>query len=66
MMTDREMVLHEALDWLVQKLEAMEKPVNDALLIAQIHGMPYSGPTWEKELAVAQKVLERVFQDTKS
>ncbi len=59
-MTDREMVLHEALDWLVQKLDVMEKPVNDALTIAHVHGHPYSGPTWEKELASAKKVLGAV------
>ena len=58
MMTDREMVLHEALDYLVQRLDDMEKPVNDALLIAQIHGHPYSGPTWEKELKIAKQVLK--------
>ena len=61
-MTDREMVLHEALDRLVQKLDAMENPVNDALLIAGIHGMPYNGPTWEKEMASAKKVLEPVSE----
>lgn len=58
MMTEREAVLHEALDWLVQKLEEMEKPVNDALMIAHIHGHPYTGPNWGKELAIAKRVLE--------
>ena len=57
MMTDREKVLHEALDYLVQRLDDMEKPVNNSLLIAQIHGHPYSGPTWEKELRIAKQVL---------
>ena len=57
-MTDRERILYAALDCLVQKLDAVEQPINDSMLIAQIHGSPYAGPTWEKELADAKKALE--------
>ncbi|KKL69399.1 hypothetical protein LCGC14_2115330 [marine sediment metagenome] len=57
MMTNREMVLREALDYLVQRLEDMEKPVNDCILNSAIHGAPYTGPTWEKELKIAKQVL---------
>jgi len=49
--------LREALQNLVTKLDAMEKPLNGACVIASIHGMPYIGPTWSDELSVAKALI---------
>jgi hypothetical protein len=43
---------------LVEKLDAMEKPVNACLAMSAIHGSPYTGPNWGVELAAIKAALK--------
>jgi hypothetical protein len=47
----------EALAGLVARLDEMEKPLTNACVVAHIHGIPYSGPTWADPLDRAKKAL---------
>jgi hypothetical protein len=46
-----------ALQNLVAKLDAIEPHVSNVCAIAQIHGVPYTGPNWADEIAAARAVL---------
>ena len=46
-----------ALKNLVAKLDAIEPHVSNVCAIAQIHGVPYTGPNWADEIAAARAVL---------
>jgi len=50
--------LRAALEALVAKLSACEPEMKRCDIVAAIHGMGYSGPTYESELADARRVLE--------
>ncbi len=57
-MTDREMVLYEALDYLVQKLDYCQSYIDNVFFMTyELRGGKYYGPTYEKELKIAKKVL---------
>ena len=57
-MTAREMVLHEALDYLVQRLDHCKKHIDNAFFMTyELRGGKYDGPTYHKELEIAKKVL---------
>lgn len=46
-----------ALKNLVEKLDAIEPHISNVCAIAQIHGVPYTGPNWADEIAAARAVL---------
>ena len=47
------------LENLVKKLQEMEPHLNSVCGISAVHGFPYAGPTWEKELQDAKAVIEK-------
>jgi hypothetical protein len=47
----------EALRNLVVKLRLIENPVNNCIVISQMHGIPYVGPNWLQEMVDAERVL---------
>lgn len=49
--------VREALRNLVAKLGAIEPHVSNVCAIAQIHGVPYTGPNWADEIAAARAAL---------
>lgn len=49
--------LREALEKLVAKLDAMEKPVNGCIAVSAMHGCPYLGPNWKDEMEAAKSAL---------
>lgn len=49
--------VREALRNLVAKLDAIEPHVSNVCAIAQVHGVPYTGPNWADEIAAARAAL---------
>lgn len=52
------MTAKEALKNLVEKLEIVSKASEHIFVMASLHGQNYTGPTYEKELMEAKKVLQ--------
>lgn len=50
--------VREALENLVNKLDAMAPRLDSALIIQAIHGMEYDGPNWCEEMKDARAALE--------
>ncbi len=48
-MLDQAGELREALVALLDKLDAMEGPLNGMCMMGHIHGSPYDGPQWGEE-----------------
>lgn len=52
--------LKEVLLNLVSKIELIEPHVTNICKISQIHGVPYRGPNYSKEMIEAKKLLEEL------
>ena len=49
---------------LIKKLDECEPYINSMCTLGAIHGMPYSGPSYDKELERLRKILnmKKIFQ----
>jgi hypothetical protein len=57
---NNEQRLKEVLLNLISKIEEIEPHVNNMCKISQIHGVPYRGPNYNKEMIKAKQLLEEL------
>ena len=55
--------LRHALTGLVEVLPKIEAASSAAFAIASVHGCPYRGPNWKRELEAAREALPSAHKD---